>query len=66
MTQSNYANMKIPIPPIWEQNNIVEFLNAQCAQIDAIISEKQSLIADLEAYKKSLIYEIVTGKRKAE
>ena len=66
MTQSSYANMKIPVPPAQEQNHIVDFLDMQCAQIDAVISEKESFIAELEAYKKSLIYETVTGKRKAE
>ena len=64
MTQSNYTNMKVPVPPMQEQYNIVGFLDAQCTEIDSVISEKQALISELEAYKKSLIYEAVTGKRK--
>ena len=56
--------LKIPLPPLTEQAVIVNFLDGKCSTIDAIISEKQSLIAELEAYKKSLIYEAVTGKRK--
>ena len=56
--------LKIPLPPLTEQAVIADFLDAQCSTIDAIISEKQALIAELEAYKKSLIYEAVTGKRK--
>ncbi len=56
--------LKIPLPPLTEQAVIVNFLDTQCSTIDAIISEKKALISELEAYKKSLIYEAVTGKRK--
>ena len=55
----------IPVPPLNEQKEIVEYLNRRKGQIDSLISEKQSLIDDLQAYKKSLIYEVVTGKRRA-
>lgn len=54
----------MPLPSLNEQRNIVEFLNVQTKKIDFVINEKQSLIEDLESYKKSLIYEVVTGKRK--
>lgn len=47
-----------------EQRNIVSHINEIVPKYDNLIIEKQSLIADLEAYKKSLIYEVVTGKRK--
>ena len=43
---------------------IADYLDERIAQMDALISEKQSLIDDLQAYKKSLIYEVVTGKRR--
>ena len=58
--------MRIPIiePPLDEQVAIVEYLDTQLFKIDALISEKQALIDDLQAYKKSLIYEVVTGKRR--
>lgn len=56
--------IKVIVPPIEEQLRIVEYLNIQCSKIDAIISEKESLVADLESYKKSLIFEVVTGKRR--
>lgn len=59
-----YANMEIPLPPISEQKSIAKFLDAKCTQIDSLISEKQSLIKDLAEYKKSLIFEAVTGKRR--
>ena len=47
-----------------EQQEIVDFLDVKTSQIDALISEKQALIEELRAYKKSLIYEVVTGKRR--
>ena len=64
MTQTNYLNMKIPTPMFYEQQAIVNYLDEKCAAIDGIIAEKEALIADMEAYKKSLIFETVTGKRK--
>lgn len=42
---------------------IVEYLDRKCAAIDRVVAEKEGLIADLEQYKKSLIFECVTGKR---
>ena len=60
------SNFRIALPSIQEQDAICEYLDKRTEQIDAIIAEKQSIIAELEAYKKSLIYETVTGKRKAE
>ncbi len=56
--------LKICLPPLGEQAEIVEYLDNKLPQIDSLITEKESLINDLEAYKKSLIYEVVTGKRK--
>lgn len=57
-------NCPVPIPPKDEQDKIASFLNKRCNAIDALIKEKNNLIEDLESYKKSLIYEVVTGKRK--
>jgi type I restriction enzyme S subunit len=54
----------VPVPQLPDQEHIRAYLDSTCADIDAMISEKQSTIADLESYKKSLIYEVVTGKRK--
>ena len=59
-----FLNFVPPVPPLDEQRKIGEFLDRQCAKIDDLIVEKQSLIEDLESYKQSLIYEVVTGKRK--
>lgn len=56
--------LKIVLPPIDQQKKIVKYINDRCDSIDILLNEKQALIADLESYKKSLIYEVVTGKRK--
>ncbi len=56
-------NMLVVIPPLSEQESISKMLDSKCAQIDSLITEKESLITDLTEYKKSLIFEVVTGKR---
>ena len=57
------AHIKFPLPPLPEQQAIADFLDEKCAAIDALVAEKEKLISDLETYKKSLIFELVTGKR---
>ena len=56
--------VKTFLPPLPEQQAIAAYLDEKCAAIDGIIAEKESLIAKLETYKKSLIFETVTGKRR--
>lgn len=51
------------IPPFAEQQQIADYLDQKCSEIDALITKKEQLVVELEAYKKSLIYEVVTGKR---
>ena len=63
MTQSNYYNMFLPFPTFPEQEEIVNYLDAKCAEIDKLIAKKEQLVKELESYKKSLIYEVITGKR---
>ena len=60
---NKYSNMEIPIPTIAEQESIVEHLKTKCSQIDQLISLKESKIEKLQQYKRSLIYEYVTGKK---
>lgn len=60
---TEFRAINIPCPPASEQKQIVEYLNEKCAQIDRLIAIKQSKIEKLEQYKKSLIYEYVTGKK---
>lgn len=61
---TSFSDFKVLFPPRSEQKSIANFLDKKCAQIDSLISEKQSLIKDLAEYKKSLIFEAVTGKRR--
>ena len=61
---SDLFNIRICLPKVDEQIQIVEYVENKVELFDSLIAEKESLIADLEAYKKSLIYEVVTGKRK--
>ena len=55
--------MSVTIPPKEEQQKIADFLDDKCAKIDRLIAIKQEKIDKLNDYKKSLIYEYVTGKR---
>jgi type I restriction enzyme S subunit len=56
----------LPIPPLAEQQAIADYLDEKCADIDSLIQTKQSKIDSLKEYKKSIIYEYVTGKREVE
>lgn len=56
-------SLHIAIPPLEEQRSIVQYLNEKSAQIDRLIAIKQAKIEKLEQYKRSLIYEYVTGKK---
>lgn len=51
------------LPPLVEQEEIADYLDIKCAEIDKLIAKKEQLVIELESYKKSLIYEVVTGKR---
>ncbi len=64
INQNELSQVTVVIPPIEIQDKICDYLDKKCSVIDALITEKESLIADLESYKKSLIYEVVTGKRR--
>lgn len=55
--------LKITIPSNEEQKEIVSYLDGKCAEIDKLIAKKEQLVTELETYKKSLIYEYVTGKK---
>ena len=55
--------LKFFIPSLNEQSEIVAYLDEKTTAIDSIIEKKEQLISELEAYKKSLIYEYVTGKK---
>ena len=59
-----FKELRICLPPIDEQREIANYIANESKKIDRLIKEKTVLINDLEAYKKSLIYEVVTGKRR--
>lgn len=61
---SEVLNCFVTVPPMDEQVKIAEYLDNKCEQIDMMIREKEELIEQLGEYKKSLVYEVVTGKRK--
>ncbi len=64
ISQGQFLNAAVLLPERVEQEDVVEFLDKKCADIDTMILEKESLISDLESYKRSLIFEVVTGKRR--
>ena len=57
------AELYYLIPPLKEQNKIVEYLDEKCAEIDSIIETKKEQLTVLDGYKKAIIYEYVTGKK---
>ena len=64
LAQGLLKDAPVVVPPYDEQIEIANYLENKCEIIDGIIKDKESTINDLEAYKKSLIYEVVTGKRR--
>ncbi|CAD2076010.1 hypothetical protein JEOAER750_01343 [Jeotgalicoccus aerolatus] len=60
---SEIESIRIPVPSIEEQRQIVSYLDEQTSRIDKLIADKTKVIEELEDYKKSLIYEYVTGKK---
>ena len=66
INQEELAQITSSIPPIEEQQAIVSYLDQKCTQIDSLIAIKQRKIEKLQQYKKSLIYEYVTGKKEVK
>ena len=58
-----FLNFTIPVPSYEEQKEIADYLDKKCAEIDTLIEKKTALLAEMESYKKSVIYEYVTGKK---
>ena len=63
INSTTQGNISCIVPSISEQREITAYLDAKCAEIDGLIAKKEQLAKELESYKKSLIYEVVTGKR---
>ena len=64
LANGDIGNADICLPPEDEQTAIAAYLDSKCAAIDGIILEKEELIKELENYRRSLIFEVVTGKRR--
>ncbi len=62
-SSSKVLAFTIPLPPIEEQIEIVNFIKKRSLELNKLIMKKELLVQELESYKKSLIYEVVTGKR---
>ena len=60
---SAVSDIIVAVPSCAEQKEIADYLDAKCVEIDGLIAKKEQLVKELESYKKSLIYEVVTGKR---
>ncbi len=60
---SVFKKILFPLPPLFEQQEIANYLDKKCSEIDKLISIKQQKIEELKDYRKSLIYEYVTGKK---
>ena len=65
LSQSNLKAVKLDVPPLSEQEAIAEYLDGKTAEIDELIALKRHKIAELKEYRKSLIFEYVTGKKLA-
>lgn len=63
LTQENMRAVLLPLPPLPEQHSIATYLDTKTADIDSLIALKQQKITELKDYKKSIIYECVTGKK---
>ena len=63
LSAENVGNYYIIEPPISEQHHIVNYLDSKCSEIDTLLQNYENQIATIEEYKKSLIYEYVTGKK---
>ena len=63
INQDELGEIRVVIPIPRDQIDIVRYLDEKCSEIDAIITEKKEQLEVLDEYKKSLIYEYVTGKK---
>ena len=61
--KTELREIRVPTPSLEEQQSIASYLDTKCAEIDDLIAIKQSKIEELKEYKKSIIYEYVTGKK---
>lgn len=63
VSKEDLKSIITPVPPVEEQREIVNYLKKKCLAIDELIAKKEQYLSEIENYKKSLIYEYVTGKK---
>lgn len=63
LSPDEFMNTLVTIPPVKEQEKIISYIDKKCAEIDGVIADKKEQLDILENYKKSIIYEYVTGKK---
>ncbi len=66
MRYSNFSQIRLLKIPLSEQEEIANYLEKKCNEIDTLIAKKEEFVSELETYKKSLIYEYVTGKKEVQ
>ena len=66
VSRDDIGHLKFPFPSKEERIQIVDYLDARCAEFETILSEKQKQIEILQKLKKSVIYEYVTGKKEVK
>ncbi len=66
MRYSNFAQVRLYTVPLDEQKEIADYLDQKCAEMDALIAQKTAFLEELELYKRSVIYEYVTGKKSCD
>jgi restriction endonuclease S subunit len=64
LSRKDFTDALIILPPVPEQEAIARHLDDKCSQVEGVIAQKEAIIVKLNDYKKSLIYECVTGKKK--
>ncbi len=66
INKEELGQIRIIVPPLSEQQSIADYLDDKCSQIDTVIAQKEQLVRQLQEYKKSIIYEYVTGKKEVQ
>lgn len=66
VAKEDLKSLLLPIPSLDEQQEIIDYIYKKCAAIDTLIAKKEQLLTELENYKKSVIYEYVTGKKEVK
>ena len=66
ISADRYSELPVVLPPIEEQQEVIRYLNDRLREIDRLIERKEKLLTEIETYRKSLIFEYVTGKREVK